>query len=172
MSHSPAGPRRESSLHCLVLFQLQHDGPQPRYVLGVARCLGTEITMFGNPLPLRARLDVVHLVPLVFGLLLPVAGLGLLNLSLVSLVPVLKLLLCLLLQLLLSCRLLVVLLPQSLLLLLFPLPHKLGLLLGDVHLGHSCRDLCGCLGLADVRGQLECLLSSSRGYPQVLSDIS
>merc|ERR1719384_998779 len=109
MASAGAALRRDG----LILLQLQHDGPQPGDVLAVARCLSTKITVFGHSLPLRARLNVIHLVALILGLLLPVAALGLFYLSLVALVPVLQLLLGLHLQLLHSCGLLLVLLLQS-----------------------------------------------------------
>merc|ERR1712223_293505 len=125
----------------LILLQLQHDGPQSGDVLGVPGCLGTKITVFGHSLPLRAGLNVIHLVSLIFSLLLSVAVLGLLYLSLVALVPVFQLLLSLHLQLFHSRRLLLVFLLQPLLLLLLPLPHKLGLLLGHVELRHPTGEL-------------------------------
>merc|ERR1711971_357693 len=126
--------------------------------------------MFGHSLPLRAWLDVIHLVALVSGLVVPVGGLGLLYLALVALVPILKLLLSLDLQFLLSCALLLVLLPESLLLLLLPLPHELGLLLRHEHLGHPSCELSGSLALIEevVVGRD----SRGRGQAQVLSYVS
>ena len=85
--------------------------------------------MLGDPLPLCAGLDAVHLADLVLCLLLPVGGLGLLHLCLVPFVPILQLLLCLQFKLLHGGGLFLVLLHEPRLLLLLPLPHVLGLLL-------------------------------------------
>merc|ERR1719219_284602 len=155
----------------LILLQLQHDGPQSGDVLAVPGCLGTKITVFGHSLPLGARLNVIHLVPLVFSFLLSVAVLGLLYLSLVALVPVLQLLLGLHLQLLHSCGLLLVLLLQPLLLLLLPLPHELGLLLGHVQLRHSTGKLRG-LALSQEIIVIWSRLAGSWSNPKILPDVS
>merc|ERR1712223_2372656 len=144
----------------LILLQLQHDGPQSGDVLGVPGCLGAKITVFGHSLPLRAGLNVIHLVALIFSLLLSVAVLGLLYLSLVALVPVFQLLLSLHLQLFHSRRLLLVLLP---------LPHELGLLLGHVELRHSTGEL---RSLALVISQPRRRLAGSWTDPEILSDVA
>merc|ERR1719384_602828 len=170
MASAGAALRRDG----LILLQLQHDGPQPGDVLAVARCLSTKITVFGHSLPLRARLNVIHLVALILGLLLPVAALGLLYLSLVALVPVLQLLLGLHLQLLHSCCLLLVLLLQPLLLLLLPLPHELGLLLGHVQLGHSTGELASLALIEEiiVTSELRSRLAGCWRDPEILPDVS
>merc|ERR1719184_253692 len=117
------------------LLQLQQDGPHAGHVLAMSWSLCTEVTVFGDSLPLRARLDMIHASHFCHKvrLSLAVGGLGFLQLSFVASIPIFQLLPGLETELFFHDFFILIFLFQSLFLVYFPLFQKLRFFSGNVH---------------------------------------